>query len=178
MGVARVKTVTKARKDQGVCGGCDKELRKGDPYRWWTVGFRSRFKNKRCMDCPLPPPSARESNPKIATILAVGEDFDLDAVSDRDGFVSALETAANGIRDAAEMWNESADALEEGFQHETSQSEEQREKGEAAESWAEALDDAANSLDEERGEDETEAEYIDRLREEAQSAFDDNQMDY
>jgi len=176
--VARIKSVKKARKDQGECGDCGKQIRAGQPYKWWTVGFRSRYKHKRCDECITPMPSARESNPKVAAILAVEETFDTTSAKCREDLVSVLEDAASGIRDAGEQWTESADEMEQGFGHETEQSNEQREKGEAAEGWAEAIENAVHELDEEKGEDESDDEYIERLRTEAQSAFDDNQMDY
>ena len=177
MGVARVKSVGKARKDQGKCGGCDKPILAGDAYKWWTIGFRSRYKNKRCEACPVPPPSARESNEKIATIMAAEEGFNPSNAACRDDLVSILEEAAENIRSAGEMWTESAEAMEQGFGHETEQSCEQQEKAEAAEAWADSIDEAAQNLDEEQGDDEDENAYLERLRDEAQSAFDDNRMD-
>lgn len=179
MGIAIVKSVKKARKDQGECGGCGEPIKAGDAYRWWTVGFRSRYKNKRCAKCPLPPPSARESNPKISTVMAAQEAFGaaMGAAGDRDGFVSALTDYAEGIRDAASQWNESADEMESGFGHETEQSNEQRERGENAEAVADEIEQGAEQLDEEPEEGESPEDFIERLRDAAQAVYDDNEVE-
>lgn len=121
MSVAKVHTVNKSRKAQGRCGDCEKPIKAGDGYRWWTIGFRSRSKYKRCMACPVPPPSQRESSAAVAHILASQEMVygALDACGSREDVVAALEDFASGISEAAETWGESADNIEQGFQHET-----------------------------------------------------------
>lgn len=179
MGIARVKYVKGARKDQGVCGGCSQPIKKGDPYKWWTVGFRARHKSKRCEKCPLPPPSARESNEKVAAVYAAQEAFDdaIETAMDRDSIVSVLGEYAEGLREAASLWNESADAIEDGFGHETEQSNEQREKGENAESCADQIESDAEGLDDEKNDEETDEDFLERLREEARGIVESNEVE-
>lgn len=55
---------------------------------------------------------------------------------------SALEAVAEEIRSLAEEKNEAADSLEEGFGHETYQSQEIREVAEQLESWADEVEQA------------------------------------
>lgn len=184
MGVAKVKHVAKARKHQGKCQACGAEIKAGDPYKWWTIGFRSRSKSKRCGTCPVPPASQRESNEKVAAIYAAEEDLTkaLAEAGDREAVQEALTNAAEQIREAGELWRESAQNIEDGFGHETEQSIEQTEKADAADSWADEIEQVRDAMDETPDEDEealteTPEEYLERIREEARSAFDDNMMD-
>lgn len=181
MSVARIHVVKKARKDQGHCNGCKHPIRKGDAYRWYTIGFRSRYKHTYCTDCELPPPSARESNDKVAALLAAREEFD-DAITkagDRDAIVSALNDYVSGVQEAAELWEEAASAIEDGFQHETEMSERLRANGDAAQGAADEVDSTACEIEsEEREERETEDEFIERLRDMARAAVDDNEVEY
>jgi len=177
MGIAKLNTVKKARKDQGECGRCKSPIAAGDAYLWWTTGFRSKAKSKRCEACGPPPLSDRESNYKRAAILAASEDFHGTIIDclDREAIVCALESLAEALQEAASMFEESADSIEEGFGHETSQSEEQREHAAAVESAAEDVESAASELDEEPEEGESAEDYIDRLRDEAIDAANDNE---
>lgn len=181
MSVAKVHTVNKSRKAQGRCGDCEKPIKAGDGYRWWTIGFRSRSKYKRCMACPVPPPSQRESSAAVAHILASQEMVygALDACGSREDVVAALEDFASGISEAAETWGESADNIEQGFQHETEQSQRFREASESAESFADEVESAASNLDEyDETSEETEEEYLERIIQEARDAVDNESIEY
>jgi len=188
MGQARIKYVQKCRKDQGDCKVCGEPIPKGGAYWWYTVGFRSRRKWKGHADCPVPPASRRESNEKVATIYGAIEDLEsaLEEAVDRGDIQLAMRDCVDSIREASKMWTESADEMESGFGHETEQSQEQRERGEEAETWADSIEGEIDSLDEQPNpndgqidvEPETEEEWLERLREEAMDHVNDNAMDY
>lgn len=178
MSVARLHQVKSARKPQGKCGGCDKTIRKGQPYVWWTVGFRSRFKHKRCGECKVPPPSARESNSSMSLLLAAGEGLSeaLAAATSTDDVKSAVETAAEGVRDAISDWEEKKENLEQAFPNGSPAIEEIEEHIGNAESLADELEafEVEEADEPEEGEEKEEDADLAAAREAAQSCWDDN----
>jgi hypothetical protein len=89
-------------------------------YQWHTA-------------CASPPASVLETNDKRSQAMAAFEDAyaSLDAIGDDiegDEVESALtdlrDTAAEGVREAAEMWREAQQSIEDGFGHATYQSDE------------------------------------------------------
>lgn len=114
MSMARVKTVSKAQKDQGTCEKCGKSLPKGEPYRWFKVGFRSRHKHVRCTDASCTPrPSELESTSK-ADIYAAFEDYYANPVDpESEDWTEDLRGAMEPIVEAyANYLQEKEDALE------------------------------------------------------------------
>lgn len=103
MSVARVTRVERSVKDPGPCGarGCEKVLVKGDPYLWFKVGFRSRYKHVRCVD-HFPRASERESS-MVASVLAAQEDFadQIGSLESVDDIRSAIEAVAEAAREVA-----------------------------------------------------------------------------
>ena len=144
--MAKVYLVQKARKDQGKCDFCHREIEAGQAYRWFA-NFRGP-KHKRHTVCPVWRPSAMEGNDKMAEALVAVEDAD-DSIAawspaydalDVEDLVDALATCASGLTDAVDMFRESAESIREGFGHDTQNSEEQDGKADEIESFASELE--------------------------------------
>jgi hypothetical protein len=126
--MARIKTVTKAQKDQGACEQCGKALPAGSGYKW-TKANRYSPKRKRCLDCPTWTQSELTTS-KLATAYAGQEQAyqALDALSaadymtaqDHEGteifdgaaFIASVESILDDCGTAAE---ECRDDVQEGF---------------------------------------------------------------
>lgn len=109
MSQARVHTVTKAAKDQGKCEHCGAPLPKGGPYRWYSVGFRSHYKHKRCMLPKCTPTQADRESSLLAEIYTAQESASatLDSLSQSDptapdDFVSQVRDAVTEVADAVD----------------------------------------------------------------------------
>ncbi len=106
MSLAKVVSVSRARKDQGKCGKCGKALPAGEPYAHFAVGFRGR-KQVRCSDpACYPRPSERESS-LVADVYAAQE--------------SAEETLADagsleGIKEALKAVSEACDEVSSSYE--------------------------------------------------------------
>lgn len=116
MSVARVNTVNKAAKDQGTCGRCGKPLPKGEPYLWYTVGFRSDYKHKRCLDPACYPRESERDTSKYATVLAAIESFNdnIDSLTEIDEVEQAVQDVAEAIAEVRDEYQEALDAWENG----------------------------------------------------------------
>lgn len=179
----RINTVKKARKAQGSCCKCGKAIEKGDAYRW----IKARYGPKRscCSSCQFRG-SDLTSSDKLAQAYGAQEDAQ-DAIEDWDGqdaseLRSALETAAEAIREVAGEYQESADAIMEHFPNGSPTSEECEEKAGELESWADEIEgvDVEDFDPEAEGEDETDDEraerrerWVEQCRDEAQAAVDE-----
>lgn len=151
----RINHVTKARKAQGECGACGKEVAAGTAYKW--VKARYGPKRVRHEDCPTWKASELTSSDKLAAAYGAQEDI-YEAIAnwapdpnepDASDIVEALEAAASTIRDeVAEGYRESASNIEDGFGHSTSQSEELEGKADEADTWADEVEQAASDMDE------------------------------
>lgn len=135
------------------CEACRQPINIGDPYKW--VAPRAHraakgIKRNRHTSCPGWKPSELTSSPHLATIYAAQENADkemaaisIGSVDEAESVVEVLEQIATdfaeSIMEAAESYGESADAIEDGFGHETYQSDELREKSEAVEGWADEV---------------------------------------
>lgn len=155
--MARTNYVKSARarkegRDPRKCCTCGQPILVGSPYYWNQPSrFSARFNWHA--SCNAPRPSALEPNEKRSTAMAAVEQAndDLDTyrgveievggeVTLVDDVQGVLNQLAEGLREAAEMWRESAQAIEDGFQHPTSQSDEYNE-------FADQLEQAADSLE-------------------------------
>lgn len=176
MSVAKVETVKSSRKDQGVCGKCKEPLPKGTGYRYFYVGFRSNFKQVRCLkpEC-APRPSERESS-KVATWYAAQETFEdqIDHLDNKDDIESAVQEAGSSARELADEYRESADAWENG-------NEQLQEKADHWESQADEIENWTFEGDEEPEQEDGEPEdtfnerhdaWLDGVREAAREAID------
>lgn len=144
--------VTESDKSQPLsnytCEKCGGEIKVGDPYKHVTpksgpYGGRTR---RRCAPCPTWD-AWDLSNALWARIEQVVSPAqtaveDGKANQDPEAVRSALEEAAQGIRELAEEKTEGAENMEEGFGHETEQSMELRDQGEQLEQWADEIESA------------------------------------
>jgi hypothetical protein len=138
----RVHTVKKARKAQGHCGKCGKEIGVGDGYRW--IKFRRGPRRIRCLDskCGFRSSDMTQSD-KLSRVYgaqeaaedAIGE-WESDETSD---LKSALEDAASEIREVGEEYRESAENIREHFA-ESSTADECEEKADELEGWADTIE--------------------------------------
>lgn len=174
MSTAKLNVVKSARKDQGKCSKCEKKIPKGSPYVWWTVGFRSRYKHKRCGACPRPKASERESNSSVAILLSANEAFEdaLAAATSIEDVKTAVSDAAEGVRDALSDWEEKKSNLEQAFQNGSPAIEEIEEHMSNAEALAEALDQF--DVDEPAEGEEVDETKLDEARDEARDCWDGN----
>lgn len=148
--MARTEHIKSARKTKDgsrpTCYTCNQPIAIGDSY---NRNQPSRFSRAYCWHaaCKAPAPSVLESNEKRSMAMAAFEQaaedlaaLDAGAYSDSDALLadvrSVLEQCAEGVREAAEAWNESADSIEDGFGHETYQSAEMREHADTYEGVA------------------------------------------
>ena len=149
----RVKTVVKARESANVrrCHRCSTEIRKGDSYSWWKfrTGGRGGRKVFACAkpEC-RPKASDLTQSPHLSAFYAAQESASEEIASWEVGEVaigeepdgseldSILETYAEALREVGEGLEESATNIEDGFGHETYQSEELKERAESYESAA------------------------------------------
>lgn len=151
--MARVTHVKKAQasKSPRRCTKCGTEIKVGDPYKWFAnrIGRMSMRKNF-CASCPIRQ-SDQTTSGNLQTLygaIEAAEDAMASAVElTLDDGAQILRDAAEGVREAAGMYEESADNMESGFGHETSMSEEIREKQNDLESFAEELEGAADDIE-------------------------------
>lgn len=154
---AKIETVFSARKrgvdkygrqlPQHSCFRCEKPIEPGQSYKWYKAD-RSSQQISWHSDCQPPSRGEMESNPKRATAYFAVDGLDDEVAKwssdDVGDLISAVETAVGQLEEAQGMWEESADNIEDGFGHETSASEQQRE-------YASLVEDAARSLDDAKG---------------------------
>jgi hypothetical protein len=121
----RITTVAKSRKPAGTCGSCGDELGVGSSYRW----IKSRFgpRQVRCMkpECAFKPWETITNEKTSALVMAqctVGDS--IASAESLDDIKSALSDFADAVREVKDMYEESAENIRSGFDHDTYQSEE------------------------------------------------------
>lgn len=136
------------------CESCGKPIEVGTPYKWVKPksGPYGGRKRNRHASCPSWRPSELTGSPALSVLYAAQEAAS-DALSDWDGLDldaarEILTELAEGVREAGQVYIEGAGNMEDGFGHETYQSSELREKGEALESAADEIETAGDDLDE------------------------------
>ena len=141
------------------CGKCGDEIAVGSPYRWFTVGFRSHYKQIRCTKSACTPrESERESSGIRAEILGAIEDFnDTMAGFDSSGITvsdveAAVQSVGEAFRSAADQWREADEQFGGGGNTESG------ERADTAESGADELESWGSSLNDEPDYDECEDE--------------------
>jgi hypothetical protein len=137
------------------CEKCGKVIEVGTPYKWvkpksGPYGGRQR---NRCAGCPSWKPSELTGSAALSTLYGAQEAAEdaLAAWDPEDGvdaLAEILTTLAEGVREAAEVYEESANNMEDGFGHETYQSAELREKAEELNGQADTVESAADDLEE------------------------------
>lgn len=130
MSLAKVKTVQKSRQDQGKCERCAEELPAGSAYRWFVVGFRSKYKHKRCMKAKCTPRQSERESSSLSEIYAANESWEdsVASVDDIDDVAAAWESVQGTYREYADNARAAADAWEHG----NSQLEERADQAEQA----------------------------------------------
>lgn len=171
--MARTTYVEKARasKKDRTCFTCNQPIEAGQAYAHnqpnrWSMRYQWH------RTCAMPPASLLESNDKRAAAMAAFEDayssldeIDTEGDTVQDDVEALISTAADGVREAAEMWREGAQAIEDGFGHSTYQSEEMTEHADVYDGVADTIE----SIDVGMG-DEDPLDLIERVREELGSA--------
>jgi hypothetical protein len=148
----RVNTVKKARKDQGTCPACGKEIKAGDSYKWAKGRFTA--KKVRCASCNFRQ-SDLTSSDKLSQVYAAQEGAEdamaewsgsPDADDDGSEAKSIMETLAEAIREVAQEYQESADSIHENFS-ESSTADECEEKAQELEQWADECEQVAEEAE-------------------------------
>jgi rubrerythrin len=114
----------------------------GKPYKHVKAHMRAP-QRVRCADCPSWK-IWEISDSLAAQLQQVAHEFGegLNDVTSADDVTELLETAANSVREIAEVKRESAQNMEDGFGHPTPQSEELEEQADELESWADEIETA------------------------------------
>lgn len=158
MSLAKVVEVKHARSEYR----CEKDgttIAKGDPYRWYVVGFRSKYRHIRCMKPACAPrPSERESS-NLSEVYAAQESAadelgnlstSIESPDQGEPLVeeikSILQTAADSIREVADGYREADENFGGGGNTEMGE-------------WADTLEEGIDAL--EGWDPETSAEDID-----------------
>ena len=157
--MARLHTVKKARKStkDRKCRRCGHEIEAGEPYKYLDkrMGF-TRFYTMRIIYCAQHFPKASElAAGKTSQLLSICEGLTetIDGAESAENITDAMSSAASDIESLADEYQEGADNIEQGFQHETEQSQAMAEKGEELRTWA-------GELEEFEAEDEAELEDV------------------
>lgn len=136
------------------CEKCGAEIAVGDPYKWikpksGPYGGRVRV---RCVSCPRWRPSETTSSAALSTLYGAQEAAEDELAAwdryDLSGLESLLDDLASGVREAGEVYRESAQNMEDGFGHSTYLSDELNEKADALESAADEVESAKDNLEE------------------------------
>lgn len=147
--MARITYVAKAQpsKFARVCYSCREPIEVGQAYNWTKP---SRYSSKYVWHAghAAPPGSVLETNDKRSQAMAAFEnayaaldEFEFDAEGDPAGDLEAIVSeAAEGVQEAAEMWREGAQAIEDGFGHPTYQSDEMNDHADVYEGVAQAIE--------------------------------------
>ncbi len=158
------------------CGNCGKDIKIGMGYKW--VAPRAHraargIKKIRCLDCPGWKPSELTSSEVLGIIYSGQEAADdelgnlaaPDIIDDTETVLEELKGIAaqmgEVVTEAAEIRHEAAGAIVDGFGHETSQSEELQDDGDALEDWASDLENISLEDFTESGDGELAEELVD-----------------
>ena len=136
----------------------DHGISKGDKYWHWTP-----YRQKRRLSKTPPRASQVESNDTKANLYSITEGL-MDSVNMATTVEEIKTAVASAIEECDTVYdefNEKADNLEEGFGHETQQSEEIRGWAEEVESWKNDLD----SVDLEPDEDNQDFDFQEMIQE-------------
>ncbi len=143
------------------CEKCGEPIKVGQAYKYMTqkTGPRTSRKRNRHETCAEWRPSEATGSPVLQVLYGAQEaaadelgelmppDTSDDAESVLDELKAILSTYAEGVREAGEMRTEAADNIEDGFGHETLQSEELRDEGQELEDHADDCESVEYDLD-------------------------------
>ena|SRR5262252_4666361 len=124
---------------QLTCKSCGKPIEIGQPYKWFkqktTYGG---IKKSYHPDCKIPP--SHRTTSRMGVIYDAQDTLDFGGCETVEDCQAELQSFAETVREIGEEYAESADNMEDGFGHETYQSQEIRERAEALEQWADDLE--------------------------------------
>lgn len=125
------------------CDHCHKDIEIGTPYKWikpksGPYGGRQLNRHAACPSWNV----WDYSSSLDARIAQIQDAFqtDMNGVESPDDVRDALSAAADSIRELAEEKREAASNIEDGFGHETYQSEELNQLGDDLEAWADDIE--------------------------------------
>jgi hypothetical protein len=158
-----------------VCERDGTEIKPGDPYKWIQPksGPYGGVKRIRCGTCPAW--QVWEYSHSLSAQLAqVSFEFwnSVRSAENADDVQTALDDAAQAVRDIADEKRDSASNIEAGFQHPTEQSEELEQIADDLDAWADEIETATipDFPDEpEEDDEETPEELLETWREECES---------
>ena len=133
----RVTFVKKARKDNPA-------VKAGESYYWWKFRYGGKHYSRK-----YPRPS-QLTQAKISTALSAleeVEDYNLKDYDDLQGFSEFIREQAETVREVAEEYRESGQNIEDGFGHETYQSQELLERADEVEQFADDWDNTADEVE-------------------------------
>ena len=146
--MAKVQTINKARKSTKprLCKECRHEIQVGETYRKIAkkTGPRSSFTLFFCQDHH--PRTSDTLSGRSAELAGITESYSDATVncgedkSDIETYKSALSDMAESVKGLAEEIKESAENMEQGFGHETQQTEAMNETATNLEEWGDNLE--------------------------------------
>jgi len=161
------------------CYKCGTEIHPGDSYKWFAnrIGRYSQRKDF-CANCPVRP-SDTTTSPHLSALYAAQESAeDQLAAGGELGLADIAQIVreyAEAVREVGEGYGESADNIEEGFGHETYQSQEIREKADECDSAADTIESAADDIESLEDPDADASEFLDEY--EGETGDDDQPTD-
>jgi peptidoglycan hydrolase CwlO-like protein len=179
--MARVNTVEKSLKSPGTCGKCNKQICKGEGYRWWAFRYGGGGKRVRCLDASCRPrQSELTQSDKLSRVYSVSEAME-DAIEafreDKavEDLKSALTDGAEQLREVAQEYRDSAESIESGMNNRMPVCDELEEKADVLEGVADEMESAESNLPEREGEDpeEMDEDKIKELLDEEHGDLDD-----
>lgn len=144
--VAKFRGTSKTEDGNLTCGRCGDKITPGDAYRWWANKLpgqgRGSARRIRCMKDACTPTRTEMTPGRRGQLMSIQDEIgkSLESCADFDDIRAAREDAASQIRELGQEFTDGAENMESGFGHETYQSQELREKGEALEAVAEELE--------------------------------------
>lgn len=159
--MARQHLVKSARKAQGNCRACRKEIQAGDSYKW----AKPRYGGKVvvCAGCQITP--SMVSSSKMVAIWEAQELFDASgSISD---IAENLRVFAGTVRDVGQEYQDACDNQREYFP-DSELAQENEDKAQELESWADELEGKANEIEELQ----TEIDGLEAEREDAETTSD------
>ena len=140
--MAKLNTVKQARKDQGKCSVCGKEIKAGDPYKWVKPQYRSKI--IACPACRIK--ESRLHSGRVAQLLEIGESLEDILAGDIESIADGLRDTANDVKQIAEECQEACDNQREYFP-DAEQAQENEDKATSLNEWADELESAADEID-------------------------------
>jgi hypothetical protein len=123
------------------CAACSGPIEIGQSYKWFKMKTTyGGIKRSYHPDCHIPP--SHRTSSRMGEIYDAQEALaaDLGSAESFDAIREALEAFAATVREVGEGYEESAQNMEDGFGHETYQSQEIRERAEGLMSWADEIE--------------------------------------